>query len=65
MKTSNKILVSAFVLALLILVSVHLTLYAKYKKGEFTIISNEWQPNLATLSLDNIKYLSVDNILLL
>ena len=62
MKTSNKILVSAFVLALLILVSVHLTLYAKYKKGEFSVVPNEWQPNLATLSLDNVKYLSVNNI---
>ncbi len=62
MKTSNKILVGAFVIALLILFSVHLTLYAKYKKGEFSIVSNEWQPNLATLSLDNVKYLSVDNI---
>lgn len=62
MKTSNKILVSAFVVALLILISVHLTLYARYKKGEFRLVSNEWQPNLATLSLDNVKYLSVDNI---
>ena len=62
MKTSNKILVGAFIVALLILISVHVTLYARYKKGEFTLVSNEWQLNLATLSLDNVKYLSVDNI---
>lgn len=62
MKTSNKILLGAFFTALLILISLHVALYAKYKKGDFTLVSNDWQPNLATISLDNVKYVTVDNV---
>jgi hypothetical protein len=63
MKTSNKILLSTFLIVLLILVSVHVALYAKYKKGEYTLVSDDmWPTNMVTYSLNDIKYVSVDNV---
>lgn len=63
MKTSNKILLGAFLTSLLIIISVHVALYAKYKKGEFTLVSDDmWPTNMVTYSLHNVKYISVDNI---
>lgn len=63
MKTSNKILLGAFFTSLLIIVSVHVALYAKYKKGDFTLVSDDmWPTNMVAYSLDDIKCISVDNI---
>lgn len=63
MKTSNKILLGAFLTALLILISLHITIYAKYKNGDYTEVSDTmWMPNMATLSLDDVKVVAVDNI---
>lgn len=63
MKTSNKILLGAFLVTLLILVSVHVALYAKYKKGDYTLVSDDmWPTNMLTYSLSDIKYVSVDNV---
>ena len=63
MKTSNKILLGTFLAVLIILLSVHISLYAKYKKGEFKIVGDDmWPTNMITYSLDDIKYVSVDNL---
>jgi|SRR5687768_3270349 len=63
MKTSNKILLGTFLAVLLILFSVHISLYAKYKKGEFKIAGDDmWPTNMITYSLDDVKYVSVDNL---
>jgi len=63
MKTSNKILLGTFLAGLLILLSVHISLYAKYKKGEFKIAGDDmWPTNMITYSLDDVKYVSVDNL---
>lgn len=63
MKTSNKILLGAFLAVLIILLSVHISLYAKYKKGEFKIAGDDmWPTNMITYSLDDVKYVSVDNL---
>lgn len=62
MKTSNKILLGTFLTALLILASMHIALYAKFKNGEYTLVSDDWHPNLASFSLDDVKHVSLDNI---
>src|SRR6188768_830541 len=63
MKTSNKILLGAFLTSMLILVSIHITLYAKYKKGEYKVIGDEmWLPNMLTYPLGDVKYVSFENI---
>jgi len=63
MKTSNKILLGTFLAVLIILLSVHISLYAKYKKGEFKIAGDDmWPTNMITYSLDDVKYVSVDNL---
>ena len=63
MKTSNKILLGAFFTAMLIILSIHITLYAKYKKGEYKIAEDEmWLPNMLTYPLDDVKYVSMENL---
>jgi len=63
MKTSNKILTGAFLVSLLLIISVLAVVNAKYRKGDYTLINDDiWTPNLATYSLDNVKYISMDNI---
>ena len=63
MKTSNKILLGAFLTAMLIIASIHITLYAKYKRGEYKIADDEmWLPNMLTYPLDNVKYVSLENL---
>ncbi len=63
MKTSNKILLGAFLTSMLIIVSIHITLYAKYKKGEYKIAGDEmWLPNMLTYPLEDVKYVSMENL---
>jgi hypothetical protein len=63
MKTSNKILLATFLTVLLIMVSVHVALFAKYKKGDFTAVNDDmWPMNMLSQSLTGINYVSVDNV---
>jgi hypothetical protein len=63
MKTSNKILLGTFFTLLLIILAVHIAIYAKYKKGDYTLVSDDmWPTNMITYSLENVKYVSLDNI---
>lgn len=63
MKTSNKILLGAFLTSMLILGSIHIALYAKYKKGAYRVEGdNMWLSNMLTYPLDNVKYVSFENI---
>lgn len=63
MKTSNKILLGTFFTAMLILVSIHIALYAKYKKGEYKIVEDDmWLSNMLTYPLEDVKYVSLENI---
>jgi hypothetical protein len=63
MKTSNKILLVTFFTVLLIMVSVHVALYAKYKKGDFSAVNDDmWPMNMISQSLTGINYVSVDNV---
>jgi hypothetical protein len=63
MKTSNKILLGTFLTVILILVGVHVAIYAKFKKGDYVLVSDDdmW-PNMITQSLSNIKYVSIANV---
>ena len=63
MKTSNKILLSTFLAVILIIVSVHVAIYAKYKSGNYTLVTDDmWPTNMITYSLNDVKYVSVDNL---
>ena len=63
MKTSNKILLGTFLTAILIIVSVHVALFAKYKKGQYTLITDDmWPTNMITESLHDVKYVSINNV---
>jgi hypothetical protein len=63
MKKSNKLLLGGFLTLLLFVTAIHLTLYAKYKSGDFTIFNAD--EDLAPLSLQqypNILFVSVQNV---
>jgi hypothetical protein len=63
MKTSNKILLSALLAFLLIMVSVHAAIYAKYKKGDYTLITDNFlNLNFVSYSLEDVKVVSVNNV---
>lgn len=63
MKTSNKILLVTFFTVLLIMVGVHVALYAKYKKGDFAAVNDEmWPMNMISQSLTGVKYVIIDNV---
>ena len=45
------------------MVSVHVALFAKYKKGDFTAVNDDmWPMNMLSQSLTGINYVSVDNV---
>jgi hypothetical protein len=59
MKTSNKILLIYFLMALLIMTAVHLTLYAKYKRGEIVPFERIREGRFEEHALPKVKYVSV------
>ncbi|MES2881879.1 MAG: hypothetical protein V4676_07015 [Bacteroidota bacterium] len=68
MKKSNKLLLGGFLFGLLLITSIHITLYAKYKAGNFTINNAEDEktpnsmqtfPNILFLMVRNVPYASV------
>ncbi len=68
MKRSNKLLLGGFFFGLLLITSIHFTLYAKYKAGNFTIYNAEEDvtpgslqtfPNVLFLLVRNVPYASV------
>jgi len=59
MKKSNKILLTYFLFAFLAITVVHVTLYAKYKRGEFVSFDKVREERMEEISLPNIKYVSV------
>lgn len=58
MRTSNKILLGGFVATILILVGIHVALYAKYKGGETKDVSGLIGGNV-TYDLGNIRHVSI------
>jgi len=59
MKTSNKILIIFFVAALLMMTAVHLTLYAKYKRGEYSSFEKMKEGRFEEHALPTVRYVSV------
>jgi hypothetical protein len=63
MKKSNKLLLGGFLLGLLLITAIHVTLYAKYKAGDYTIYNAE--DDLTPQSMQtfpNILFVSVRNV---
>jgi hypothetical protein len=45
------------------MVGVHVSLYAKYKKGDFTAVNDDmWPMNMISQSLTGINYVSLENV---
>lgn len=63
MKKSNKLLVAGFLAVVLLISAIHITLYAKYKRGDYTIYnSKEELAPQAMQSFPNILVVSVRNV---
>ncbi|MDB5206784.1 MAG: hypothetical protein JWR72_1859 [Flavisolibacter sp.] len=63
MKKSNKLLLGGFLTGLLLITAIHVTLYAKYKAGDYTVYNAEG--DLASQSMQtfpNILFVSVRNV---
>ena len=63
MKKSNKILLTIFLTAMLLITAVHIALYAKYQKGDYTAYSGEDElvPVLAQ-SFPHTRFVTVRNM---
>ncbi|MFI5155657.1 MAG: hypothetical protein ACHQEM_05705 [Chitinophagales bacterium] len=65
MRTSNKILLSVFLAAVLILAGIHIALYAKLKQGDFIPAKEMWKLDFTRHELSRVKYIlakGMDNI---
>lgn len=63
MKKSNKLLAGGFLTALLLITAVHITLYAKYKAGDFTVYRAADHLTSGPVQLfPNILFVSVRNV---
>lgn len=63
MKKSNKLLLAGFLSVVLLISAIHISLYAKYKAGDFTIFNAEEElAPLAMQSFPNILFVSVRNV---
>lgn len=60
MKTSNKILLGGFLFLILLITGIHITLYAKYKSGHYTIYSPVGNENqVAMQSFPGISHVTI------
>jgi hypothetical protein len=62
MKTSNKILLTLFVAAFLILTAIHVALYARYKSGKMVIQAGTTLYPFKPEELRNIRYVSITGL---
>jgi hypothetical protein len=63
MKKSNKLILGGFLMVILIITAIHVTLYAKYKSGDYTLYNPE--ENRAPVPMEsfpNIRFVSVRNL---
>jgi len=63
MKKSNKLLLFGFTLGLVLIAAIHITLYAKYKNGDYTIYhaEDDLAPNSMQL-FPNILFVTIRNV---
>ncbi|MEO8404376.1 MAG: hypothetical protein ABI480_07270 [Chitinophagaceae bacterium] len=63
MKKSDKLIIAGFLLVICIITAIHITIYAKYKKGEYSIYNVEDNQVAASMeSFPGIKFISLRNI---
>jgi len=62
MKKSDKLLLGGFLAGLLLLSAIHITLYAKYKTGNYTLYNEQENMAAAMQSFPNIMIVSVRNV---
>lgn len=60
MKKSNKLLAAGFVLVVSLVTALHLTLYANYKNGNYTIVSEDDPQTMR--SFPAVKYVSIKDL---
>ena len=63
MKKSNKLLLGGFLTVVLLISAIHITLYAKYKAGQYTVYhAKEDLPPQSLQTFPNILFVSVRNV---
>ncbi|HEX2534819.1 MAG TPA: hypothetical protein VHK69_13830 [Chitinophagaceae bacterium] len=63
MKTSNKILLSAFLAVFLLLTGLHAAIYVKYRNGNYVAGTNDlWEAHLASVSLQGVQHVQLKNL---
>jgi len=60
MKKSNRILLGIFLTAILLVTAVHVTLYAKYRSGDYTVLDD--MSSMVMQSFPHVKFISVRNV---
>ena len=61
MKTSNKLLLAGFLLVVVLITTIHISLYAKYKAGDFTVYHGD-EEILPMQTFPNILFVSMHNL---
>jgi hypothetical protein len=59
MKKSNKLILGGFLAGLLFIAGIHITLYAKYKKGDYTLVKHDTFSNIEMKSFDGVTHVSI------
>lgn len=59
MKTSNKILLGIFLTVILLTTTVHLMVYAKYKRGEYVKFKREEIVPMASVEIPAVRFISI------
>jgi len=62
MKKSNKLLLGGFLALLLLISAIHISLFAKYKAGDYTVYNSEELASQSMQSFPNILFVSVRNV---
>jgi hypothetical protein len=64
MKTSNKLLIGGFTLVVLLIVTIHIGLYAKYKAGDFTSYNPDaYLPSGVLQTFPGVRVVELHNVL--
>ncbi len=61
MKNSNKLLLGGFLTVILLISAIHITLYAKYRSGDYTIYNDDLH-SMVMQSFPHVKFISISNI---
>jgi len=63
MKKSNKLILAGFLLIVFIITAINVTIYAKYKRGDYTIYhAEDYMEQVSMDSFPGIKFISIYNI---